>query len=418
MTIQNLPLRRAILAAGAVLGTVLSGSLLATPANAAEPATITLDNGILTIDGDAADNGLIVGRSPAGVISLNGTPVLGGTATLSTVSLIRMNGGAGNDTLKLDETNGAMPAAELTGGDGNDKLAGGSGVDTLVGGSGNDRISGGPGNDTVSMGDGSDEFTLNTGDGSDHLDGDGDKDTLLFNGFQTFGNFTQFVSVTPDGPRTTLRRAQPIDTGHQILDVLSVGGVELVKMNLDAGPGKTRVNEFSFDGTGADIGVLRVALGTVVNPDPNLRNFAGVLGTDGADRIRIGGRPAEGATVTGLGGGAIITGAYTLSVNGLDGDDVIDAAQLTAGTVLGYSADGGALDSGNDTLIGSAGDDLLRGGNGNDRIEGRAGNDHLVGDDQVPGDDRILGGDGDDLIEGGGGHDILDGGAGNNVIIP
>ena len=418
MTNQNLPLRRAILAAGAVLGTVLSGSLLATPASAAEPATITLDNGILTIDGNAADNGLIVGRSSAGVISLNGTPVLGGTATLSTVSLIRMNGGAGNDTLKLDETNGAMPAAELTGGDGNDKLAGGSRVDKLFGGNGIDRISGGPGDDLVSMGADADEFTLNTGDGSDHLDGDGGKDTLLFNGFQTFGNFTQFVSVTPDGPRTTLRRAQPIDTGHEILDVASVGGVELVKMNLDAGPGKTRVNR----SISRDWDRHRSApggLGSVRQPRPQpaqLRRCDRHRGP-GSDPDR---RPAgRGCHRDRHGRGdhpdrRVHTGRRTAGTVTTSSTP----RGLAAGTVLSYSADGGALDPGNDTLIGSAGDDLLNGGNGNDRIEGRAGNDHLIGDGQVPGDDQIFGGEGDDLLEGARRPRFSRRWPGNNVIIP
>jgi Ca2+-binding RTX toxin-like protein len=82
-----------------------------------------------------------------------------------------------------------------------------------------------------------------------------------------------------------------------------------------------------------------------------------------------------------------ITGADpaldTLTVNGLAGDDTIDASLLTAGKIL-YAADGG---DGNDVLIGGAGDDAL------------------------------LGGAGDDVLLGGPGNDMLDGGPGDNIVI-
>ena len=68
-------------------------------------------------------------------------------------------------------------------------------------------------------------------------------------------------------------------------------------------------------------------------------------------------------------------------INGLGGDDVIDASGLS-GMLL--AADGG---DGNDVLIGSAGDDFLSGGAG------------------------------DDVLIGGPGLDILDGGTGDNVVI-
>ena len=72
-----------------------------------------------------------------------------------------------------------------------------------------------------------------------------------------------------------------------------------------------------------------------------------------------------------------------LTVNALDGDDVVEAAGLAA-NALGLTIDGGA---GADVLIGGAGNDTL------------------------------LGGLGDDVLNGGPGHDILDGGPGNNVLI-
>ena len=81
-----------------------------------------------------------------------------------------------------------------------------------------------------------------------------------------------------------------------------------------------------------------------------------------------------------------ITGAEptdTLTVNALDGDDVVTAGTLAAGAIQ-FTADGG---NGDDVLIGGAGDDTL------------------------------LGGAGDDVLIGGPGNDLLDGGIGNNILI-
>ncbi len=90
-------------------------------------------------------------------------------------------------------------------------------------------------------------------------------------------------------------------------------------------------------------------------------------------------------TVSGLAGAVTITGfdaTDRLVINGLGGDDVIDASGL--GTAMQLTGNGG---DGNDVLIGSAGNDVLTGGAG------------------------------DDVLIGGGGQDVLDGGTGNNITI-
>jgi Ca2+-binding RTX toxin-like protein len=53
--------------------------------------------------------------------------VVGGTPTVANVSLIQVFGQAGNDTITLDEANGALPKANLFGGAGDDVLNGGAG---------------------------------------------------------------------------------------------------------------------------------------------------------------------------------------------------------------------------------------------------------------------------------------------------
>src|SRR5262249_8217304 len=132
-------------------------------------------DGRLTILGDGQDNTIVVSRDAAGTILVNGGAVAiqGGPATVANTRRILINGGGGNDTLSLNEANGALPAASIVGGDGND---------TLIGGSGSDLISGGPGNDTAFLGAGDDTFVWNAGDGIDVVDGGAGSDTVVVNG--------------------------------------------------------------------------------------------------------------------------------------------------------------------------------------------------------------------------------------------
>jgi hypothetical protein len=76
----------------------------------------------LSVLGDAQDNTLTISRNAAGSILVNGgaVPVLGGEPTVANTSLIQVFGQSGNDTITLNEANGALPAARLFGGAGND----------------------------------------------------------------------------------------------------------------------------------------------------------------------------------------------------------------------------------------------------------------------------------------------------------
>src|SRR5215468_10837958 len=95
-----------------------------------DPAT-----GLLTEFGDTLDNVITTSRNAAGTILVNGgaVAVQGGTPTVANTALIQAFGQAGNDTITLDEANGALPRAILFGGAGNDLLTGGSGADQLFG---------------------------------------------------------------------------------------------------------------------------------------------------------------------------------------------------------------------------------------------------------------------------------------------
>jgi Ca2+-binding RTX toxin-like protein len=121
-----------------------------------------------------------------------------------------------------------------------------------------------------------------------------------------------------------------------------------------------------------------------------------VNGTQGADNFGVGG-DVGGLRVFGL--AATITifdedpTLDSLTLNGLGGNDVIDARSLRADAVL-LTLNGG---DGDDVITGSDGNDLIIGGRGNDVV--------LMG----PGDDTFVWnpGDGSDTVEGQGGHDIL-----------
>src|SRR3954471_14163675 len=120
----------AVLAVAALAGTAMSASAA---------VTATFSNGTLSVFGDSLDNNITVSRDAAGKLLVNGgaVAVAGGTATGAHTTLVQVFGQSGNDTITLNESNGALPRANLFGGIGNDVLTGGSGADMLFGQDGN-----------------------------------------------------------------------------------------------------------------------------------------------------------------------------------------------------------------------------------------------------------------------------------------
>src|SRR5262245_48380757 len=178
-------------------------------------ATFLPGPGVLSVLGDALDDTIVVSRNAAGTILINGgaVAVQGGTPTVANTALMQIFGQGGDDTITLDESNGALPAAQLFGGAGNDTLTGGSGGDmlfgqtgndTLLGKGGNDFLFGGAGNDTLTGGDGDDQMfgeagndrmIWNPGDDSDLMEGGDGTDTAEVNG----GNGAETFTLTPNG---------------------------------------------------------------------------------------------------------------------------------------------------------------------------------------------------------------------------
>ena len=115
---------------------------------------------------------------------------------------------------------------------------------------------------------------------------------------------------------------------------------------------------------------------------------------------------ADGINIVAFDNTQGFVGVNLVSANGRDGNDTIEAVEVT----VAVEFDGG---SGNDVLVGGSGNDILEGGSGSDRLEGNGGNDSLEGEE---GNDTLYGGTGADILEGGRGNDNLVGEAGNDVL--
>jgi hypothetical protein len=188
------------------------------PAHAA--SSVTFADGVLSIQGDAASNSLNVGSTAVGVITLNGVAVLDGQATVDNVQILGMDGGEGNDTLRIDASIPAKVAGKLVGGPGND---------TLIGGSGDDIVDLGPDADA-------DQFTWKAGEGNDVMvDGGGQTDTLRVIGSD--GSDSLNTDTNINDPSQAFAQLTGAGQGSEFLRFT---GFEAMKILLGAG-GDSRV---------------------------------------------------------------------------------------------------------------------------------------------------------------------------------
>jgi Ca2+-binding RTX toxin-like protein len=294
-----------------------------------------------------------------------------------------VNALGGNDTVSAAGLPAGVVALTIDGGTGNDSITGSDGADMLIGGDGNDLIIGGRGSDVALMGAGNDTFVWNPGDGSDTVEGQGGHDTLQFNG----ANVAERMDLSANGGRLRFTR----DVGNVTMDV---NGVEQVNIAALGGADTININDL----TGTDVTDVNIDLATP--PGSGTGDGAAdsviVNGTGAADAIKVS-SSSNSVTVSGLPATVRVTGAEaandSLRINGLGGNDTIDASRLRAG-VIGLTLDGG---DGDDILNGSGGNDLIIGGRGSDVAFMGAGDDTFVWNP----------GDGSDTVEGQGGHDTL-----------
>jgi len=359
------------------------------------------DDNDLFEGGDGSDTAEVNGGNGAEVftVTANGTRVRFDRVSpapfsidIGTTENLVVNANGGDDVITVG--NGLANLIKLTidGGAGNDTITGGDGDDTLIGGDGNDVITGGRGNDTALLGTGDDTFVWNPGDGSDSVEGQDGFDTLVFNG----ANVNENIDISANGERVLFTRNLANIT-------MDLNGVERIDFNALGGTDNIVIGDLS------KTGVTQVAIDLASSPGTTTGDgqpdTVTVNATKGSDQITIAGSGASVA-VSGLSAQVTIDGAEAandlLVVNGLGGNDNIDASALNAG-VIKLTIDGGG---GNDTIIGSQGADMLVGGDGNDVITGGRGNDvALLGS----GDDTFIWnpGDGSDTVEGQAGSDTL-----------
>jgi Ca2+-binding RTX toxin-like protein len=233
--------------------------------------------GVLTVVGDNLDNTIEVSRNADGQLLVNGGDVKigGNSATAANTKAIKIFGLGGNDHLSFNETNGALPQANLFGGSGDDTLIGGAaadflfgqagndtlmgngGLDSLFGGAGNDVLTGGAGNDEVFGQAGNDRMIWNPGDASDRNEGGSGSDTVEVNG----GNVAEAFLGIAVKDRILFERIDPapftIDIGTSENLVVSANGGDdsfsadgnLPGLIVDGGAG----NDTIVGGTGNDV---------------------------------------------------------------------------------------------------------------------------------------------------------------------
>ena len=415
---------------------------------------------LLSEFGDSLDNRIVTSRDAAGNILVNGgaVSVEGGQPTVANTALIQVFGQGGNDTITLDESNGALPAAQLVGGAGNDVLTGGSGGDllfgqsgndTLLGKGGNDQLFGGAGNDVLTGGDGDDQMfgeagndrmIWNPGDDDDLMEGGDGNDTAEVNG----GNGAETFTITANGTRVRFDRVAPapffLDIGTTENLVVNAGGgddmisasgnlASLIKLTIDGGAGNDTIlggngndtliggdgNDFIDGNQGSDVALLGAG-DDVFQWDPGDGSDV-VDGQDGTDTLLFNGaNVAETMSISANHGKvsfvrdiANITmdldNIEDIQVNALGDADKITVNDLTGTDVTLVTVDLGANDGAAD---GAADQVNVNGTNGNDQINVAAtatdvavtGLPEQVNIDHADAGDvlTIKGGNGDDVI--------------------
>lgn len=121
-------------------------------------------NGVLNVQGSNTADTIVI-RELGGGLSVDNAPIQVNGQLLRSVgtawiSRVRVDAGAGNDTVILGENaiSAVSKPATILGGSGNDFLVGGAGNDVLEGGAGNDGLFGYRGQDTLRGGTGADRF--------------------------------------------------------------------------------------------------------------------------------------------------------------------------------------------------------------------------------------------------------------------
>ena len=306
----------ASIGASALALVVLAGA--ATPAAAAPSVKASVADGTLRITGGPFADRIALRMSPLDRTQLQVDVGDDGSADrtfdLGTFGAIDVETRGGDDTVRIDEVNGAFTTTKTTridGGKGDDTLRGGSGAELFIGGRGNDLVDGNGGADTAFLGAGDDVFVWDPGDGSDIVEGQSGSDTLTFNG--SGGN--EIMAASAIGGRVAFTR----DLGTILMDL---DGVEAIDVRALGGTDTVTVNNVS----GTDLRRVDVNLAATLggSTGDGLADTVTVAGTKGDDSIAV---DANGAAVDVSGLAAFVRITHTdaaldrLIIGTLGGDD-------------------------------------------------------------------------------------------------
>lgn len=347
--------------------------------------TASFAEGMLSAFGQSLGDTIAFSRTAAGLILVNdgATPVTGGTPTVANTTRLQAFGQSGDDVLSLNEANGALPAASLFGGTGNDSATGGSGADQLFGQAGNDMLVGrggadflfgGTENDVLIGGDGEDQMfgeagddriIWNPGDDTDLAEGGAGIDTIEVNG----GNGDEQFTATANGTRVRFDRLTPapfsIDIGTSERLVLNAGGgndifsatgdlAALIQITVDGGTGNDTLlgsngadillggegDDFIDGQQGNDVGFLGAG-NDVFRWDPGDGNDV-VEGQDGIDRLLFNGSAAsEIMNVLANGGRTLFTRDIANIVMDLNDLETIDVKAFGGADLIAVNDLGG-----------------------------------------------------------------------------
>jgi RTX calcium-binding nonapeptide repeat (4 copies) len=308
-----------------------------------------------------ADGVLVNGTAGDDVVNVTGAPA--GPVVTGLPAQTRLTSAEPSDTLAV---------AALAGTDRVDASALPAGVVTLTahGGTGNDTLIGSGGDDLYFGGIGDDRFEW--GQGNDVFEGEAGTDRLVFNG----SDAGESADISANGGRLRVIR----NVGNLTMDC---DDVETVDVNVFGGTDSVSVNNLA----GTDVTQVNVALAATTGGGDGQADSVSLSATGGPDVVTLTGGPA-GVDVAGVLPSLEVTGgelADRLTVNGLAGNDTIDASAVAAGAIP-LTLNGDAND---DTVTGGAGDDTLTGGPGADVLTGGLGIDILnaggdLGDVEIP----------------------------------
>ena len=274
---------------GGVALAALVTSIAAAPVAAAAPSfTATVADGTLHIQGSPHSDRIALRVSPVDRTQLQVDVGDNGSADasfdLNTFRAIDVEAGNGNDTVRIDQVNGAFTTTKATridGGNGDDTLIGGSGNEVLVGGRGDDVIDGNGGADTAFLGQGDDTFVWDPGDGSDVIEGGKGLDTMVFNG--AGGN--EIMAATANFGRVSFTR----NLGGIVMDL---NDVEAIDVNALGGTDSVTVNDVS----GTDLRRVDVDLAGALG---------GSTGDGQADTVTVNGTKGDDSIAADANGNAV-----------------------------------------------------------------------------------------------------------------